>query len=143
MAWADGKLDDKEKEGIRAACSVLNLPKELRAKLDRMLDAPLPLDQVLLSVLSPKDRAFGYIAAVWLSGVDRDVDPKEQDLLQKMRELLEIDDVRAEELSSIARDLGAPKPVGAWAHDIVALFKAIPPRLEPGHGADEFEVAFE
>lgn len=143
VAWADGKLEDNEKAGIRAATSVLNLNKELRARLDGMLEAPLPLDQVLVNVLGPKDRAFGYVAAVWLSGVDEDVDLKEQDLLLKMRELLGIDDARAEELSSIARELAKPKPGGAWADDIVTLFKAIPTRLEPADNADELEIAFE
>ncbi len=57
--------------------------------------------------------------------------------------LLEIDDTRADELAGIARDLGAPKAGGAWAHDIVSLFKAIPHRLEPNDSADELEVAFE
>ncbi len=143
VAWADGKLEDNEKAGIRAASSVLNLNKELRDRLDKMLEAPLPLDQVLVNALTPRDRAFGYVAAVWLSGVDEDVDPKEQDLLMKMRALLEIDDTRADELAGIARDLGAPKAGGAWAHDIVSLFKAIPHRLEPNDSADELEVAFE
>lgn len=143
VAWADGKLEDNEKAGIRAASSVLNLNKELRERLDKMLEAPLPLDQVLVNALGPKDRAFGYVAAVWLSGVDQDVDPKEQDLLLKMRELLEIDDARADELAGIARELGKPKAGGAWADDIVSLFKAIPARLEPTDSADDLEVAFE
>jgi uncharacterized membrane protein YebE (DUF533 family) len=143
VAWADGKLEDNEKAGIRAAASVLNLNKELRARLDAMLEAPLPLDQVLINVLNPRDRAFGYVAAVWLSGVDEDVDPKEQDLLLKMRELLGIDDARGEELSSIARELGKPKAGDAWADDLVTLFKAIPPRLEPSDSADDLEIAFE
>ena len=34
MAWADGRLDDREKAGVRGAAEVLNLSKEFRDKLD-------------------------------------------------------------------------------------------------------------
>jgi hypothetical protein len=40
MAWADGKLEAREKEGVRGAASVLNLTKELRERLDTLLDKP-------------------------------------------------------------------------------------------------------
>jgi uncharacterized membrane protein YebE (DUF533 family) len=140
MAWADGKLEDREKDSIRAAATVLNLGKDLRSRLDKMLSEPLPLDQVLVQNLGPKDRSFAYVAAAWLSGVDEEVDPKEQDKLREVQALLEIDDDRARELEKIARDL---KPhEGAWAEDLVALFKAIPVRLEAST-EDELEVAFE
>ncbi len=140
MAWADGKLEDREKASIRAAASVLNLNKDLRDRLDKHLSSPIPLDQILVDNLGPKDRSFAYVAAAWLSGVDEEIDPKEEDKLHEVRDLLGIDLDRAAELEKIARDL---KPhEGAWAHDLVALFKAIPVRLEPST-EDELEVAFE
>ncbi len=142
MAWADDKLEDPEKASIRSAASVLNLNKELRDRLDKMLESPIPLSQVLVANLGPKDRSFAYVAATWLSGVDKDVDPKEQDLLRQIQELLEIDDARAEELASMARELGKPKDNARWADDLTALFKAIPVRLEAS-AEDEVEVAFE
>ena len=78
---------------------------------------------------------------MWLSGVDADVDPREQALLSRIQELLEIDDVRAEELKAVARELGKPD-AGAWANELVTLFRAIPARLEAS-SEDELEVAFE
>src|SRR5581483_5235056 len=37
IAWADDELKDEEKEGVRGAAVVLNLPKELRDRLEAML----------------------------------------------------------------------------------------------------------
>ena len=140
MAWADGRLDDVEKESVLEAASVLNLTKELRDRLDQMLEKPMPVEELLVEGLSPRDRAFAFIAAVWMSGVDSEVDEKEKALLDKAAALLEIDAARRTELTQIARDL---EPIqrgkGSWSKEIITLFKAIPQRLE---GGEEVEVAF-
>lgn len=146
MAWADGKLASKEKDSVRAAASVLNLNKSLRARLDSLLEAPVPLDQIIVKNLNPKDRAFAYVAAVWLSGVDEDLDPKESDALRNVAQLLELDDDKQRELAAIAREIAASHtPLrkahkASWADDLVSLFKAIPKRLEAA--PDDVEVEF-
>lgn len=141
MAWADGKLQEPEKESIRSAAKVLNLTKELRERLETLLTNPVPLSELLLSNLGGKDRSFAYVAAAWLSGVDEDVDAKEQDKLAELQQALELDDDRAKELRSLASELSKPKK-DAWADELVALFNAIPVRLEAS-AEDELEVAFE
>lgn len=143
MAWADGRLDDHEKEGVRAAASVFNLTKELRDRLDQLLEKPLPVEELLVDTLTARDKAFMYVAAAWLSGVDDEVDAKEEQLLTKTAALLEISDARKVELTQIARDLEhLRKDEKSWANEVVALFKAIPVRLEGGEGTD-FDVSFE
>jgi uncharacterized membrane protein YebE (DUF533 family) len=143
MAWADGKLDDHERDGVRAAASVFNLTKELRDRLDQLLEKPISVDELLVDELSPRDKAFAYVAAAWMSGVDEDVDPKEEELLNKAGLLLGFTEDRRSELESIARDLQSlRKDKKSWATEVVALFKAIPVRLE-GDGTENFEVAFE
>ncbi|MBK8937055.1 MAG: TerB family tellurite resistance protein [Polyangiaceae bacterium] len=140
MAWADGKLEDKEKASIRSAATVLNLTKDLRSRLDKMLESPIPLDQVLVQNLGAHDRAFAYVAAVWQMGVDGDNDPREKDRLRELRALLEVDVKRASELEKFAQELGRPHEKHGWAHDLAALFKAIPHRLDvPFEEADEVE----
>ena len=131
MAWADGKLEEREKEGVRGAAEVFNLSKELRGRLDTLLENPLPLDELLIEGLSERERAFAYVAAAWVSGVDNDIDPKEKDLLDRVADLFGFDDARKNELTAIARDLepAAGEDV-KWAEQIERLFKAIPPRLE-------------
>ena len=141
-AWADGKLEDREKESLRAASSVLNLSKEQRERLDNAMESALPLDQILFESLSGRDKAFAFVAAVWLTGVDDDIDPKEQDFLNELASSVGFDAARRQELIQIARDVGKEhERKERWADDIVALFKAIPARLE--NVEDDVEIAFE
>src|SRR5512139_1954184 len=78
MAWADDKLDDAEKEGVRGAARVLNLPKSARDELEKLLEKPTPFDQLLLEKLNAKDRAFAFVAAAWMAGADSDLAEKER-----------------------------------------------------------------
>jgi uncharacterized membrane protein YebE (DUF533 family) len=143
MAWADGRLDDREKEGVRAAAEIFNLTKELRERLDTIIEAPIPVDELLFDTLSDRDKAFAYVAAVWMSGADEEVDPKEQALLERLASLLELTTERKHELGGIAKDLEPLRRGGkSWASEIGMLFKAIPPRLE-GESERDVDVAFE
>jgi len=141
MAWADGKLEEREKQGVQAAASVFNLSKELRGRLDALLENPLPVDEILVESLSARERAFAFVAAVWVSGVDNDVDPKEKALLDRVADLFGFDGNRKAELTAIARDLepGRSSDVN-WADEIEKLFKSIPPRLESSKDDEELEV---
>jgi uncharacterized membrane protein YebE (DUF533 family) len=141
IAWADGRLDDKEKAGVRGAAEVLNLSQDFRTKLDEALKKSLPFDQILLEGLSARDQAFAYVAAVWMSGVDDDVDDKEKALLDRLAKELGFSTEHRAELDAIAKDL--PRAAGGkWGDEIVSLFKAIPPRLEKVQPGD-IEVTFE
>lgn len=144
VAWADGRLDEKEKEGVRAAARVLNLTKELRDRIDKLVDRPLPIDQLLFETMSARERAFAFVAAAWMARVDETVDPKEEALLDELATTLELDRDRQTELREIADDLGPmPETADGWAREVLTLFKAIPPRLEaPGPG-EEVDVDFE
>jgi uncharacterized membrane protein YebE (DUF533 family) len=145
FAWADGKLLDEEKEGVRGAAQVLNLPKELRARLESLIEKPIPLDQVMLESLSTRDKAFAYVAAAWMMGLDENADPKEEALLKETAERLGFGEKHTKELDAIAEELrhvGKGKDKSCWADDIMSLFKAIPPRLEKLDETD-VEVVFE
>ena len=95
----------------------------------------------MLDTLTPKDRAFAYVAATWLTGVDDDVDPKELAILDEVGGTLGFSKERLAELAAIARELApADKKARNWAHEIETLFRAIAPRLEaPG---EDVEVDF-
>jgi uncharacterized membrane protein YebE (DUF533 family) len=139
MAWADGRLDDKEKAGVTGAADVLNLSKEFRTKLDEALKKAVPFDQILLEGLSGRDKSFAYVAAVWMSGVDQDVDDKEKALLDRLATSFGFGNEHRAELDAIAKDLPHSDK---WGDQIVTLFKAIPPRLEKAQPGD-IEVTFE
>src|SRR5262245_14701269 len=101
VAWADGKLADQEKQGIRAATNVFNLSKAQRERLDEAIERPLPFDEILLDALSARDKAFAYVAAVWLTGIDDDLDPKEQAFLDQLAGRLQLDAARKDDLTQL------------------------------------------
>jgi len=143
VAWADGQLAEQEKNGVRAASGIFSLSKEQRARLDQALEAPLPLDQILIEALTAHERSYAYVAAVWMTGVDADVDPKEQAALDEVASHLGLDTDRRTELTAIARDLLELHSGKAdWAADLATLFQSIPKRLDVSD-AEELEVAFE
>ena len=142
MAWADGKLEPREKEGVQAAAEVFNLSKELRDRLQSLLENPLSVDELLVETLSERDRAFAFVAATWVSGVDDDVDPKEKELLDRVAELFGFSTARKQELTDLARDLELRRGDEVkWADEIERLFRAIPPRL--GGGEDDVDVSLD
>ena len=142
MAWADGRLDDNEKAGVRGAAEVLNLSKDFRDKLDASLAKALPLDQILFENLQARDKSFAYVAAVWMMNADENVDDKEKAMVDKVASTLGFDDATKKELDAIAKDLAKTGKDRKWQDEIVALFKAIPPRLEKAQPGD-VEVTFE
>jgi uncharacterized membrane protein YebE (DUF533 family) len=147
LAWADGQLEDREKAGVRGAVEVLNLTKEMRERLEKTLAAPAEVDQILVESLTPRDRAFTYVAAAWMCGADDEVHEKEEAALDQLARHLGIDAVRKAELERIAREIEPilPGTTRKWSDEVVRLFKSIPPRLEPTPAApgEEIEVSFE
>ena len=144
MAWADGHLDETERAGVLAAAGILNLSKELRDRVNDLLQKPVPVEEILFDTLSARERAFVYIAAAWMAGVDEEVDPKEEALLDRAASLMGFSAARKAELGAIARDLEPPAEGGRkWAGELERLFRAIPPRLEEHADLEEVEVVFE
>ncbi|HEY5240273.1 MAG TPA: DUF533 domain-containing protein [Polyangiaceae bacterium] len=144
MAWADGHLDETERAGVLAAAGILNLSKELRDRVNDLLQKPVPVEEILFDTLSARERAFVYIAAAWMAGVDEEVDPKEEALLDRAASLMGFSTARKAELAAMARDLEPPAEGGRkWAGELERLFRAIPPRLEEQVDLEEVEVVFE
>lgn len=145
FAWADGKLAEEEKEGVRGAAHVLNLTKESRARLEQMLEKPAALADAKLDGLSRRDKAFAYVAAAWMAHLDAHVDLKEEAMLGDLAKRLGVGDKERAELDALAKGLegaGKVKNKFRWAEDVTAMFKAIPARLEHLDEAD-VEVVFE
>lgn len=137
MAWADGTLADTEKDAIRGAADVFNLPKELRQRLEDLMKNPAPIDQLLFDTVGEHDRAFAFVAATWMAGADENVDPKEEALLSALANKLSLSNEQVKDLTAIARDLPKRGEKHPDAQEISTLFKAIPKQL---HGIDESEA---
>src|SRR5581483_4995293 len=135
MAWADGRLDESEKDGVRGAAEVFNLSKESRARIDGMLEKPPKLADAKLDGLSSRDKAFAFVAAAWMAHVDGKLDPDEEKLLDQIGAVLELGAARRAELVATAKTL-EPLPDGKrnWSQEITRLFKAIPPEIEEVDG---------
>lgn len=142
MAWADGRLDDREKEGVRGAAQVLNLPADFRARLEQRLASAGSLDALDVAKLTTRERAFAFVAAAWMAHVDNELDAKEQALLSRIGDKLGFTSEQQDEYTAIAKGLHPlPAGVASWSDQITRLFKAIPAELEEPGGT--FEVVFE
>jgi uncharacterized membrane protein YebE (DUF533 family) len=142
MAWADGKLDPAEKDGILGAAKVFNLTKETRARIDGLLEAKGSVDDLKLGDLSGRESAFAYVAAAWMASIDGYVHSNEKSVLEKVAKGLGLSDEQRDELGALATKLERlPEGKANWAEHVTALFKAIPPQLEEPEA--DFEVVFE
>lgn len=143
MSWADGKLDDRERDGVRGAAEVLNLTKETRDRLEKLMAVRSGVEDLALGKLTDREGAFAYVAAAWLAGIDEDLAEKERAMLDQVAGTLKLGKARQEELEKVAQQL-EPLPDGKrnWSDEITKLFRAIPPKLE-AEPADDFEVVFE
>ena len=144
FAWADERMDDREKASLRGAATVFNLTQAHRDQLDALLAKPSTLDAVHPDRLSPRDRDFAFVAAVWMTKVDEEVAGKEEGMLWRLADMLGIGDERKTELERIASELTGTKVANRqWGNEVARLFRAIPPRLEPLSGDGEIEITFE
>ncbi len=139
VAWADERLDDAEKEGVRGAAKVLNLTKEMRDRLELVLEKPMPLDSLYYDDLSARDREFAYVAAAWMAGADEEMHEKEEALLDQLGKHLGLSAVRKGELEAIARNMPRERE-RAWSEEVTGLFKTIATRLAPAPSTDDDEI---
>jgi len=142
-AWADGHVDENERAGVLAAADVLHLSAEVRGRLEDMLKKPAPLEDIPFESLSANERAFLYVAAVWMAGADEHVDAREQEMLDRAALAMGFPRAYKLELEALARDLAPPGEGGRkWADELERLFRAIASRLVDV-GDEEFEVVFD
>lgn len=129
IAWADGRLDPSERDGVRAAANTFDLPEAVRVRVDRVVERPIPVDELLVETLSATERAFAYLLGAWLAGVDGEVDPRELALLEKAAHLLELDGPRVSELRALAAELPARAEGAAWSAQLEGVFQAAAARV--------------
>lgn len=143
IAWADGKLEAAEKNGIMGAVQVFNLPRETRERIDQLVESKGSVSDVKLADLSARERAFAYVAAAWMAGIDDDVHAKEKEVLEQVAATLGFTAEQKTQLAGLATKLERlPEGKQNWAEHVTALFRAIPAQLEEEAGED-FEVVFE
>lgn len=142
VAWADGKLLEEEKEGVRAAARVLRLPADVEGRIEALLEKPSTLAEAKVDALSARDGAFAFAAAAWLAAIDGHVDAKESAVLDELARALHMGDAQRWELEALAREVASARhaDTARWADDFSALLRAIASRIWVG---EDVEVAFE
>lgn len=95
-ARADGSLDDAERERIVSRLERAGLTEEERAFMERELDSPRPLHEIVAAVTSRSDARQVY--AVSLLAVEVDTDA-ERAYLETLRKALELDPETAADIA--------------------------------------------
>jgi uncharacterized membrane protein YebE (DUF533 family) len=144
MAHADGKLDDTERAGVRAAASIFNLERELRDRIEALLLSPAPLTELIVEHLSHKERAFAFVAAAWMTGLDASVHAEETAMLAHVANAFGFDAKEQAELAALAHQVAPCRTSkSSWSTELVELFKAIPTWVEAAAEAVDSEPSVE
>ncbi len=100
LAWADGVIQDSERDAITKLISVAQLSDEDRKTASGLLDAKVELSTDSISGLSGPAREGIYRAALRMALVDLDMAKEETAMLARLREGLNIDEATAKSIES-------------------------------------------
>jgi uncharacterized membrane protein YebE (DUF533 family) len=96
IAWADGKVDPAEADGIRGATKQLQLNADDIKVVEAALNRPFGMDEVETVRMNRLTRLFTYAAGVWIATVDGGITADEEKILTLLGDRLG--------LSKLARD---------------------------------------
>ena len=100
LAWADGVIQDSEREAITKLISVAQLNDSDRKTAASLLDSKVELSTEPISGLSAPAREGIDRAALRMAMVDLDMAKEETAMLARLREGLSIDDETASKIES-------------------------------------------
>lgn len=119
VAWADGKLDASEAEGVRRSATQLSLSGSDLADVEAALKAPMTLDHVETVRMNRLTRLFTYAASCWIAEIDGAVSEHESQVLSLLGDRLGLSAVARERARTAAQTLA--KQAGAQDFDILKL----------------------
>lgn len=96
IAWADGKIDPAEAQGIRGAAKQLGLNADDLKVVEAALGRPFGMDEVETVRMNRLTRLFTFAAGVWIASVDGGITADEEKILGVLADRLG--------LSKLARD---------------------------------------
>jgi uncharacterized membrane protein YebE (DUF533 family) len=100
LAWADGVIQDSERDAITKLISVAQLSDEDRKTAIALLDSKVELATDSISGLSAPAREGIYRAALRMAMVDLDMAKEETAMLARLREGLNIDEATAKSIET-------------------------------------------
>lgn len=107
MAWADGNLAQEEILVMEIAADALQLDMRRGDVTEAIKNKPKKLGK--FSNLENKDKALIYMSAAWLASVDDNIAVSEVELLDEIREALDLDDKNAFEMSRAVKRIREEK----------------------------------
>ena len=100
LAWADGVIQDSERDAITKLISVAQLSDEDRKTAIALLDSKVELATDSISGLSAPAREGIYRAALRMAMVDLDMAKEETAMLARLRDGLNIDEATAKSIET-------------------------------------------
>lgn len=112
IAWADGKVDPAEADGIRGAAKQLQLgPDDLKV-VEAALGRPFGMDEVETVRMPRLTRLFTYAAGVWIASVDGGITADEEKLLSTLGDRLGLSQVARDRARGVTLSLRDAPPSG-------------------------------
>jgi uncharacterized membrane protein YebE (DUF533 family) len=136
VAWADGKLDPDEADGIVRAAVDEGLSLEEIGEIEAATKEKVDLGVIDKSGLSKEDRLFVYAVACWIARMDGQVTQAESEALAQLGERLGVPERPRNSAEAIARKV-AEMPEGdrPARYDLAAVRRIIGEKLREAQAA--------
>lgn len=106
MAWADGRMDKKEKEKLRVLAKRIGLDASQRSTVEGYLISRPSIEDLTFDELNEKERQALFLMAVHYAFMDNRLRPGEKQVLDLLAGAL---DISAEERARIEETVKAQK----------------------------------
>ena len=104
-AWADGRLDDLEREAVLEAAASEGLGDEEMERVRQGTLARVELDDLDFSTLNRTDRLYTYAVALWIANLDNKITAREEATLRVLRVTLGVSDRERGAMEAALREL--------------------------------------
>jgi tellurite resistance protein len=122
IAWADGKVDPAEADGIRGAAKQLKLSPDDLKVVEAALGRPFGMDEVETVRMQRLARLFTFAAGVWIATLDGGITPDEEKILAVLGDRLGLSKLARDRARGVALALREGPPSGVpGGFDLVQL----------------------
>lgn len=120
IAWADGKVGEREAAGIRAAAQQLGISGEDTQVIEQALSQRMGVEDVETIRMNRLTRLFTYAIASWIAHIDGKLSAEEDSVLAVLGDRLGLSAVARERAKNVALGMAqaSDRPGG---YDLVKL----------------------
>ena len=129
IGWADGRLDDDERDAVLAAAAVEGLDSAQLASLRESAAERVELDSIDVSRLRAHARQYVYAVARWIALLDGELTDREAAALRILGFVLRMPVVHQVEIDTIVREIIDTVPGRDMRAMILSLRDAVRSRL--------------